>query len=288
MVGGGAFAKRAGVETAGMGEWEGAGGGIGVGKGFCRAGGFVSMGAMRRVRLEAPGKINLMLAVTGPRADGYHELVSVAAPLELADGLEAAGIPYAYRGEDSVFETPEAEEMQWLLAALCDSAETGLVRAALASDFCGVDAGELARSEQEPSDEIPGMEAIVRAGRRLRERGIAAALGELEAAFGARERALAGPGCERRLTNRDHLTELLHEAEMRESLSPHGLLRWLERSGFNDAQVVNVTVTMPNEQRRTAWMPFFSLNEALAPDHAATIEGHPPPTRAILIAHRGS
>jgi len=39
-----------------------------------------------------------MLAVTGPRADGYHELVSVAAPLELADGLEAAHLPDAAPG----------------------------------------------------------------------------------------------------------------------------------------------------------------------------------------------
>ncbi len=37
----------------------------------------------------SPAKLNLFLAVTGPRADGYHDLVSVAAPLDFGDELSA-------------------------------------------------------------------------------------------------------------------------------------------------------------------------------------------------------
>ena len=37
----------------------------------------------------SPAKINLFLAVTGRRADGYHDLVSVAAPLDFGDQIEA-------------------------------------------------------------------------------------------------------------------------------------------------------------------------------------------------------
>ncbi len=40
-----------------------------------------------QVRLS-PAKINLFLYVTGRRADGYHELYSLMAPLTLADRLE--------------------------------------------------------------------------------------------------------------------------------------------------------------------------------------------------------
>ncbi|MFP4352586.1 MAG: 4-(cytidine 5'-diphospho)-2-C-methyl-D-erythritol kinase [Puniceicoccaceae bacterium] len=39
------------------------------------------------MRLFSPAKINLFLAVTGRRADGFHDLVSVAAPLAFGDGL---------------------------------------------------------------------------------------------------------------------------------------------------------------------------------------------------------
>ena len=42
---------------------------------------------MTPLRLEAPAKLNLSLAVTGRRADGYHELESELVLLELADRL---------------------------------------------------------------------------------------------------------------------------------------------------------------------------------------------------------
>ena len=42
---------------------------------------------MRPLRLKAPAKINLCLHVTGRRADGYHELVSLMCPLALYDSL---------------------------------------------------------------------------------------------------------------------------------------------------------------------------------------------------------
>ena len=37
--------------------------------------------------LPCPAKLNLLLAVTGRRADGFHELVSLVAPVELGDTL---------------------------------------------------------------------------------------------------------------------------------------------------------------------------------------------------------
>lgn len=45
------------------------------------------------VRVFSPAKINLSLAITGRRADGFHELVSVVAPLAFGDVLwaEATG-----------------------------------------------------------------------------------------------------------------------------------------------------------------------------------------------------
>ncbi|MDR0352959.1 MAG: 4-(cytidine 5'-diphospho)-2-C-methyl-D-erythritol kinase [Opitutaceae bacterium] len=42
---------------------------------------------MDAVTVFSPAKINLFLAITGRRADGFHELVSVAAPLEFGDRL---------------------------------------------------------------------------------------------------------------------------------------------------------------------------------------------------------
>lgn len=62
---------------------------------------------------------------------------------------------------------------------------------------------------------------------------------------------------------------------------------WLERAGFRDVRCVDVTATTPAEQRSTDWMPFESLDRALDPDDPGrTVEGHPAPLRAILLAER--
>ncbi|MFZ9683272.1 MAG: 4-(cytidine 5'-diphospho)-2-C-methyl-D-erythritol kinase [Cephaloticoccus sp.] len=44
---------------------------------------------MSKVCYSAPAKLNLFLAVTGRRVDGFHDLVSVAAPLDWGDELAA-------------------------------------------------------------------------------------------------------------------------------------------------------------------------------------------------------
>lgn len=60
---------------------------------------------------------------------------------------------------------------------------------------------------------------------------------------------------------------------------------WLQQAGYRDIHCIDVTPTTSEEQRRTEWMPFHSLAEALDPnDPGKTREGHPAPTRAILLA----
>ncbi|MGD8832507.1 MAG: tRNA 5-methoxyuridine(34)/uridine 5-oxyacetic acid(34) synthase CmoB [Pseudomonadales bacterium] len=65
------------------------------------------------------------------------------------------------------------------------------------------------------------------------------------------------------------------------------LLAWLEAAGFQAMQVLDVTPTRADEQRRTPWMTFESLAEALDPaDPGRTVEGYPAPVRAAILAHR--
>lgn len=67
--------------------------------------------------------------------------------------------------------------------------------------------------------------------------------------------------------------------------SPEMLERWLARTGFADIRLVDVTTTTYEEQRRTDWMTFESLEDFLDPvDQSRTLEGYPSPTRAVMTA----
>ncbi len=69
--------------------------------------------------------------------------------------------------------------------------------------------------------------------------------------------------------------------------SPRLLTKWLADSGFEKIEILNITKTTSNEQRKTDWVTFDSMDDFLDPkDNTKTIEGHPVPVRAILLAQR--
>ena len=67
--------------------------------------------------------------------------------------------------------------------------------------------------------------------------------------------------------------------------TPTRLQRWITESGFRGARLVSLEQTTTDEQRATPWMTQHSLSEALDPtDQGRTVEGHPRPCRAIVLA----
>lgn len=63
------------------------------------------------------------------------------------------------------------------------------------------------------------------------------------------------------------------------------LVSWMKRCGFKNIRVVDINQTSMEEQRATPWMTFNSLEDFLDPnDPNLTIEGHPAPRRATIIA----
>ncbi len=57
------------------------------------------MNASPSINVFAPAKLNLFLAVTGRRADGFHDLVSLVAPLDFGDTLRL--VPTAVTAKES-------------------------------------------------------------------------------------------------------------------------------------------------------------------------------------------
>ncbi|MBC7293375.1 MAG: hypothetical protein H5T84_04555, partial [Thermoleophilia bacterium] len=61
------------------------------------------------IRQRTAAKINLSLLVGPTRPDGYHELLSVFAPVDLYDELEFALVAQPAQGEASLVRDAEAE-----------------------------------------------------------------------------------------------------------------------------------------------------------------------------------
>ena len=60
---------------------------------------------------------------------------------------------------------------------------------------------------------------------------------------------------------------------------------WMQRCGLTDIRIVDITTTSTDEQRSTDWMTFESLPDFLDPsDPSKTVEGHPAPKRAVIVA----
>ena len=69
--------------------------------------------------------------------------------------------------------------------------------------------------------------------------------------------------------------------------SAEELAKWLNRCGFEDVKIVDISVTTADEQRSTEWMQFESLADCLDPKNKnLTVEGLPAPKRAVLLAKK--
>lgn len=63
----------------------------------------------------------------------------------------------------------------------------------------------------------------------------------------------------------------------------NALKNWCERAGFEDIEIIAVTPTTAEEQRKTQWIPGESLDTFLDPkDETLTVEGYPAPKRVYL------
>ena len=63
--------------------------------------------------------------------------------------------------------------------------------------------------------------------------------------------------------------------------------QWLAQAGLKNIRCVDVSVTTLDEQRKTEWMTYESLDDFLDPkDSTKTVEGYPAPKRAVFVAQK--
>ncbi|WP_186237149.1 exodeoxyribonuclease V subunit beta [Burkholderia gladioli] len=163
--------------------------------------------------------------------------------------LAAWGIGSVELAQASVFATLDAEQLERVLAAIDAPGDLRRLRAALATDWFGLDAAALWRLEQgeaapgAAADDADAMSWVERFSRyRLlwRERGFAVMWRSFARELRIAERLIGGADGERRVTDINHLAELTQaRASAQPGIAP--TLRWLAAQravgGGEDAQL---------------------------------------------------
>ncbi len=161
----------------------------------------------------------------------------------MQDALLGAGVPSVLTSQDSVFESFEATELWHVLSAVAAPSDNTLLFTALATDLLGV-SGARIDELRAGDDGLDWWGTAFRQWHRIwREDGFVQMITRVfsETVPGESQsfltRLLALTDGERRVTNLQHLAELLHSATAVEHLGPDGLLRWFQRqrSGNGDA-----------------------------------------------------
>lgn len=162
---------------------------------------------------------------------------------QIKRALAALNIAAAERATGNVFASPEAAELETLLAALVEPAHADRVRAALATTLAGFDAVAIAPLADTQQFNSAMGDCLLRFQHGLQtwqERGLALALHQCFAELETRPRLLQLPDGPRRLTNCLHLIELLHQQEQSLGrIDPAGLLRWFSSQRASPASGAN-------------------------------------------------
>ncbi|MDD9938179.1 MAG: UvrD-helicase domain-containing protein, partial [Myxococcales bacterium] len=144
--------------------------------------------------------------------------------------LMALQVPTVREGDNSVFDTATAEELERVLSAVLQPADARKAHSALATVLLGVSGQTLYRMRQgqDTEGELEAwMERLTAWARLWHERGFVHAFHRLVDDAEIQERLLTRPDGQRRLTDLLHLGELLHTAATAQHLGPLSLLVWL-------------------------------------------------------------
>ncbi len=226
------------------------------------------------------------------------------------DGREAAAIrsALAERGvksvylsdRESVFETPEARSILYILQACADPANDARVRTALATPVLDLSFEALDRLNQ---DEL-AREAELERFRQFQEiwhhRGVLPMVRALLLAFNAGARMLAHPFGERRLTNVLHLAELL-QAAAADLDGEQGVIRWLAAQienpqGAGDDQILRLesdqalvrVVTIHKAkglEYPLVFLPFICSFRKVTPKNSPMVKIHDPDGTVRMVVN---
>jgi exodeoxyribonuclease V beta subunit len=144
-------------------------------------------------------------------------------------------IPSVEQAMDSVFESAEARELQWILAAILNPGREAGVKCALTTDALGLNGNQLQALTANEVSWQSRLQEFAEYRSSWERDGFFFMFSQLLRREKIVENLLRFPDAERRITNVLHLAELLEAASRAEHLGAARLVQWLEKRRADDA-----------------------------------------------------
>ncbi len=146
--------------------------------------------------------------------------------LSMQAALAQVGVTSVFQGDETVFRSDDAMELERVLEVLVHPGDAGAVRSFLCSWYGGMDAHGLAALEEDDEAWENHRATLQRLHEVFLSHGFMQAIRGLVTHYEIERRLLERPDGTRRITNLWHLVELLAAAALSQRLGPLGLLRW--------------------------------------------------------------
>lgn len=151
----------------------------------------------------------------------HHEAANIE------EKLRSMNIPVVRQTQQSVFDSPEADELLRILDAVLEPGNPRVLRTALTASCFGMTADTLLHLEANDAEWTRWVDTFSRLRDRWQRRGFASMFRDLIVNEGLRRRLVSQRAGERKLTNLLHLGELAQDAEHHDHLAPAGVVTWI-------------------------------------------------------------
>ncbi len=148
--------------------------------------------------------------------------------------LHSLGIPSVEQAMESVFESDEARELEWILSAVLSPGREAAVKSALTTDALGFNATGLQALLSDEAAWQARLQAFARYRDLWEADGFFTTFIQLLRQESVLEKLLRYADAERRITNLIHVAELLEAACKAEHLGPCQLVQWLQKRRSSD------------------------------------------------------
>jgi len=152
----------------------------------------------------------------------------------ISKALQEEGIKSVRHSDKSVFQSPEACQLQILLKALAEPSNETLIRTALSLPLTSYSAADLVEMEEEEDWWIEILEQFSEWHRKWQDHGFAPMFRSVMKQANISQHVITYSDGERRLTNLLHLGELLQQESQQQKKGMQGLIKWLSRKRKED------------------------------------------------------